>query len=130
MGKKTRASRRRAQRRKKAAAKAAVQKPVEEETDEELCEICAHPFTTGGPDENETYDVHVQVMPGEWQARGCQCPDRKWCVGCCRRFTLNDAKRCCLDPRCHIINVPCPWCRLKVNVTDLYDDFARSVPRF
>ena len=127
---KTRAARRRAARKAKAKTAKVPTATFDDDEGKELCEICAHPFKEEGPDEHDTYDVHVRVMPGEWRARGCRCPDRKWCVGCCRRLTLNDAKRCCLDPRCHTINVPCPWCRIKVNVTDLYYDFAQSVSQF
>ena len=122
---KTRAARRRA--RRKAAAKTAkvptakVQKPE----DEELCEICAHPFKDEAPDEESRYDVHVRVWPEEWKQRGCQCPHPKWCVGCCRRLILNEAKRCCLNPGCNGIILPCPWCRVDVNVADLYNDFTR-----
>ena len=122
---KTRAAKRRA--RRKAAAKTAkaptakVQKP--KEADEDLCEICAHPFKDKGPDEDSKYDVHVRVWPFDWKQRGCQCPDPKWCVGCCRRLILNEAKRCCLNPGCNGVILPCPWCRVNVNVADLYIDF-------
>ena len=129
---KTRAAKRRA-RRKAAKAKTAkaptgfvwpkeadeglVQKP------EELCEICAHPFKDSGPDEDNKYDVHVRVWPFEWKQRGCQCPDPKWCMGCCRHLVLTEAKRCCLNPGCDGVILPCPWCRVNVNVADLYIDF-------
>ena len=117
---KTRAAKRRA---KRAAAKAKVPTAKVHKPKEELCEICAHPFKNLGPDADDKWNIHTRVPVHDWKWRGCKCPDPKWCMGCSRRIILGEAKRCCLDPRCGRIVLPCPWCRVDVNVPDLFHDF-------
>lgn len=100
---------RRRQRKRKAKAQA------KQEAQE--CGICATPFCKKCPK-----CCRGKVPVPDWLAMGCECEAPKICICCAITHVKGSAKRHCLEINCTKKSAKCPWCRVDMDVTDVYDN--------
>ena len=53
---------------------------------------------------------------------GCECEAPKICILCSVTHVKGAAKKHCLEINCVDKTAKCPWCRVDMDVTDIYDN--------
>ena len=106
LSKNARRNARRRQKKRKAKAQA-----------KETCGLCATAFCQKCPN-----CCRAKVPADQWKVMGCQCGAPKICVCCGITHVKQSAKRHCLEIDCTKKIVKCPWCRVDMDVTNVYDN--------
>ena len=83
----------------------------------ETCGICETPFCKLCPDCNRS-----KVPAEEWREFGCKCKAPKICIACAIEHVKGTAKKHCLEINCTDKTAKCPWCRVDMDITCIYDN--------
>ena len=104
-------ARRRRKRQNKRKAKARGKREAD------ACGICATPFC-----KKCSNCCRDKVPSDQWKSMGCECEAPTICIQCAITHVRQSAKRHCLEIDCTKKSVKCPWCRVDMDVTDIYDN--------
>ena len=83
----------------------------------EICGICATPIC-----KKCRNCCRDKVPSDQWKVMGCECEAPTICIQCAITHVRKSAKRHCLEIECTKKIVKCPWCRVDMDVTNVYDN--------
>ena len=112
-------AKRNARRRQRARKSKREAKRLEDEkkTEEGLCGICATEFCKKCPN-----CCRAKVPVQHWLEMGCECEAPKICILCSVTHVKSTAKKHCLEIACTSKTAKCPWCRVDMDITCIYDN--------